>query len=63
MAVGHKEEKYVLDCEENSFPATATGADSTGRQLLELLHLRLRNLGYDSVKNMAKNDIVMGMKN
>ena len=63
MAVGHKEGNlYVLDCEENSFPATATTANSKGSQSLELWHLHLGHLGYDSVKDMARYDIVMGMK-
>ena len=63
VAVGHKEgDLYVLDCEANSFPATATTANSIGSQSFELWHLRLGHLGYDSVKDMARNDLVTGMK-
>ncbi len=63
VAVGHKEGNlYVLDFDENVSNATATAASTTENQSLELWHLRLGHLNYDSVKNMAKNEIVTGMK-
>ena len=63
VAVGHKKGNlFVLDFDDDSFQANATTEVSTRNQSLELWHLRLGHLGYESVKKMAGGDIVIGMK-
>ena len=63
VAVGHKKGNLlVLDFDDDSLQANATTGVSTGNQSLELWHLRLGHLGYESVKKMAGGDIVIGMK-
>lgn len=63
VSVGHKKGNlFVLDFNGDNLQANSTTGIFMGNQSLELWHLHLGHLGYESVKKMARSDIVLGMK-